>query len=241
MSRDGSTLLVADNTGRSQAIHEFAVADGSVRRVVGVKGDGPLQFSGPCQVWVAPDDFVFVADYCNRRVQVLKPTLDFHDCIGVSGPPVGVCANADIVVVVEGHPVYCISVFRRGGGALVRRFGSKGSGVGQLDSPAVLCFMSGDRHVAVADGTNHRVSVFGIDGTFVRHVGVGVLKYPKGVACSAFDELVVADTKNERVVVFSASGEVVKTMGRGGFHGVAVYGGVVFAQDYDNQKCVMFQ
>jgi hypothetical protein len=49
--------------------------------------------------------------------------------------------------------------------------------------------MSGDRHVAVTDGGNDRVSVFSVDGAFIRHVGVGVLVDPVGIACSAYDEL----------------------------------------------------
>jgi hypothetical protein len=40
--------------------------------------------------------------------------------------------------------------------------------------------MSGDRRVAVAECGNMRVSVFSVDGEFVRHrdVGVGVLSFP---------------------------------------------------------------
>ncbi len=49
VSRDGSTLLVSDGDGGSQAIHEYSVADGSRLRVIGGKGDGPLQFYGPSQ------------------------------------------------------------------------------------------------------------------------------------------------------------------------------------------------
>jgi hypothetical protein len=101
--------------------------------------------------------------------------------------------------------------------------------------------MTGHRHVAVADWGNARVSVFSVEGEFVRHVGVGMLNRPLGVACSAFDELVVADFGNKRVVVFSASGELVMTMGRGGFSGVAIHGGVIVAQDYINEKCVLFK
>jgi DNA-binding beta-propeller fold protein YncE len=103
--------------------------------------------------------------------------------------------------------------------------------------------MSGHRRVAVADSHNSRVSVFSVDGEFVRHVGVGTLTFPTGVACSAFDELVVADTSNYRVAVFSASGELLKTMGRRGFTGVAIHGGTVFAQTvaYGDEICVVFK
>jgi hypothetical protein len=138
-----------------------------------------------------------------------------------------------------------ISVFRRGDGALLRRFGCHGRGDGQLKNPRGLCFMSGHRHVAVADGGNERVSVFSVEGKFVRHVGVGKLKWPSGVACSAFDELVVADRGNKRVVVFSVSGEMLHTMGDGRFMGVAIHGSTIFAQSWDvaavsDNVCVVF-
>jgi hypothetical protein len=82
--------------------------------------------------------------------------------------------------------------------------------------------------------------VFSVGGDFVRHVGVGVLSSPMGVACSAFDELVVADFNGHGVVLFSSSGEVLKRMGSGDFAGVAIHGGTVFAHGYDNQSCVVF-
>jgi hypothetical protein len=84
------------------------------------------------------------------------------------------------------------------------------------------------------------VSVFSVEGEFVRHVGVGELHYPSGVACSAFDELVVADRFNKRVVVFSASGEMLTTMVCDRFTGVAMHGGTIFAQTYTDGKCVLF-
>ncbi len=241
VSRDGSTLLVSDCTGRSHAIHVFRVANGSRLRIIGGAGDGPLQFKHPRQVWIASDDFVFVADYGNDRVQVVTPRLDFHGFVGAGQlkRPVGVCADDDVIMVSE-ETSRRISVFARCDGALLRRFGSEGSGDGQLNYPRGLCFMSGYRHVAVADYGNHRVSVFSVEGEFVRHVGVGELNLPQGVACSAFDEIVVADWRNRRVVVFSASGEMLHTMGGAGLSGVAMHGGTIFAQTYGEDKCVMF-
>jgi tripartite motif-containing protein 2/3/tripartite motif-containing protein 71 len=239
VSRDGSTLLVADGgVGGSHAIHAFRVTDGSRLRVIGGQGDGPLQFSFPCQVWIAPDGHVFVVERVNDRVQVLTPSLDFHCFVGVGQlrTPLGVCADDDIIVVSEWEHRIC--VFNRHDGALLRHFGSLGSGDGQLRFPYGLCFMSGHRHVAIAERKNHRVSVFSVEGEFIRHVGVGQLDSPTGVACSAFDELVVADTRNDRVVVFSASGELLKTMECERVTSVAINGGTIFA--HGNEKCVVF-
>jgi DNA-binding beta-propeller fold protein YncE len=243
VSRDGSTLLVSDSYGGSHTIHVFSVADGSLLRVIGTQGSGPLQFHSPRQVWVASDGFVFVADSKNHRVQVLTPRLDFHGYIGAGQLkiPSGVCVNADVVVVSE-TAAHCITVFSRGGdGAVLRRFGSRGDADCRLQFPLGLCFMSGHRHVAVANWGNDRVSVFSVDGgDFIRHVGIGVLQHPRGVACSTFDELVVADTDNRRVVVFDASGEVARTMGSRGFTGVALRDDTMFAVDADSELCVVF-
>jgi hypothetical protein len=191
-------------------------------------------------VWVASDDFVFVADCGNHRVQVLTPRLDFHGFVGVGQlfAPVGVCAD-DAVIVVSEADAHRINVFKRCDGARLRRFGCEGSGDGQLNTPRGLCLMPGCRYVAVADFCNHRVGVFSVAGEFVRHVGVGKLKWPAGVACSAFDELVVAEKGNGRIVVFSASGETLHTMGGGDFTGVAVHGGTIFAQESVSEKCVV--
>jgi tripartite motif-containing protein 71 len=250
ISRDRSTLLLTSGVYGSQAVHDFSMADGSRRRIIGGSGDGPLQFSGPEEMCIAPDGFVFVAEYGNSRVQVLTPSLDFHAFIGQGRLeyPGGVCANADVVVVSEGD-AHRIAVFNRGDGALLRRFGRRGSGDGELRDPRGVCFLSGDRHVAVADADNHRVSVFSIDGEFIRHIGVGVLSCPQGpvgvagVAASAFDELVVTDTDNRCLRVFSSAGDLLATVGerRGRFTAVAVHGGTVVAVDQSGFAVTVFE
>jgi hypothetical protein len=227
LSADGCTLLASDG---SHAVHEFNIVDGSLLRVVGTNGDGPLQFREPQQLCIASDGFVFIADSGNSRVQVLTPTLDFHRFIGqgqLSGP-IGVCANTDIVVVSD-RPHCRISTFDRASGAPLHHFSSYGTRDGQLRAPGGLCFVSGDRHVAVADYGNRRVIVFSVEGEFIRHVGVGVLSGPMGVVASAFDELVVADYGNRCLRVFSSTGDLLASVGEGSFIAVAVHGSTVFA------------
>jgi DNA-binding beta-propeller fold protein YncE len=246
VSRDGSTLLVSDTGGGSHSISAYNVADGVRKKVFGgpagaAAGSGPLQLNRPCQVWIADDGVVFVADSNNHRVQVLTPGLEA--CVtSLGGPPgtlsgaVGVCANADIVVVSEAR-TRRLTVLKRSDGSVVRRMGCEGSGDGQLKTPQGVCFMSGGSHVAVADSDNGRVCVFGVDGTFLRHVGVGVLRTPLGVACSAFDELVVADTGGGRVRLFSAAGALLKSFGAIHVSGVAIHGSTIFAHDLSSKKC----
>jgi hypothetical protein len=85
------------------------------------------------------------------------------------------------------------------------------------------------------------VSVFSIDGELIRHVGVGVLRRPRGIAASAFDELVVADFGNSCLRMFSATGDLLATVGATGFTGVAVHGGAVFAADDSASTVSVFE
>jgi DNA-binding beta-propeller fold protein YncE len=238
VSPDGGTLMVSDSVERgSLGVYDLSVSRGVLHRLVGGSGDGRLQFNFPEQLYIPPDGFVFVADSGNNRVQVLTPSLNFHCFIGRGelGCPVGVCAGADVVAVSE-QAAARISVFDRGSGALLRRIAC-----GHLSGPGGLCFMSGDRHVAVADRFNHRVSVFSVDGEFIRHVGVGVLSGPMGVAASACDELVVADHGNRCLRVFSDTGDLLASVGTGWFSGVAVHGGCVFAKDESADTVSVFK
>jgi DNA-binding beta-propeller fold protein YncE len=244
VSVDGSTLLVADGGGKSFALHEIT-ADASRLRVVGGKGKRPLQFGGVLhQVWIDADGFVFVVDAGNKRVQVLTPTLDFHGFVGlgVLDAPAGVCANSDVIVVSEKYAGR-ITVFTRADGTRRRMFGLMPQQPNryairwrdsELSFPLGLCFMSGDSRVAVADYVASRITVFGIDGEFIRHVGEGVLSCPHGAACTAFDELIVADS--DRVVLFGPSGSMLATFGSACFTGIAMHPGrgVVFAVASDS-------
>lgn len=243
LSRDGSTLLVADCCGGSHSVHLFNVRDGAYIRRIGSSGVGPLQFWNPRQLWIASDDFVFVADFRNGRIQVLTPRFDFHGFLGEArlAGPAGVCGDDTSVFVSEMYESR-ISVFNRSDGALLRRFGSRGCGDGQLWYPRGLCITGESHYIAVADYSNNRVCVFTIDGVFSHHVGASELRAPTSVTAAATGgELVVADSANNRVVVFDASGGLLHTFGHGCFTGVAIHGTTVFAQTFSRGKCVVFK
>jgi hypothetical protein len=219
----------------------------TARRIIGGAGDGPLQFKAPRQICVASDGFVFIADHGNGRVQVLSPDLTFHRFIGEGQlhDPSGVCANADIVVVSQ-TLFRQISVFRRDDGALVRHFSSQGrpGADGKLLWPASICFLPSDRHIAVADPNRGRVSIFkfSVDGDFkfIRNVGVGVLRSPRAVACSAYGELVVVGS-NCICVIDSNDRVWTLRVGDGRCSSVAVHGCTVVALSQSGRHCVVLE
>jgi hypothetical protein len=255
VSRDGSTILVSNVTTHS--IHEYGVADGCLRRVIGKNGRGALQFHQPGQVCFAPDDYVFVADAGNNRVQVLTPQLEFYSFLGIGTltSPTWVCASAEVVVVagtqaVARHVWYdlnylpalappardrdrdiTVTVIRRRNGDVVHQFRS---GCGTLVGLSLTQLGKG-LNIVIAD--KRHVAVFGLDGTKSRELCGGMVSHATGMACAASGEVIVADA-NDRIVVFSATGELLHTFACKS-HGIAVHGHTIFALDANSKQCVV--
>ena len=97
----------------------------------------------------------------------------------------------------------------------VRTFGQRGVEEGQLNCPRGID-VSATGQVYVTNNSNHCVSVFREDGTFIRTIGQGKLKYPWDVLVHSSGLVYVADSLNYRIAVFSQEGELVRTFGSKG-------------------------
>jgi hypothetical protein len=210
---DGSSrIFTTDNV---TSIYVRSAANGALLHTVSC-------FHDIGQACACADGFVFVADARNNRIVVLTPQLGFHGFVGehVLDRPIGVCADADVVVVSEKWR-HCIAVFRRSDGVLLRRFGSaRGRDAGmKLQFPGDLCILSANQRVAVLHGPGFGVSVFTIQGALIRHISE--CRSPAwSIACSAFDELVVITSTEIRV--YNSDGEVCRTVVGSFYRGVAV-------------------
>jgi len=66
------------------------------------------------------------------------------------------------------------------------------------------------------DSKNHRIVVFGPDGTLVRSMGApGQLSFPNGIVVDAQGNIEVSDSNNGRLVVFSPYGKMMATISQG--------------------------
>ena len=97
----------------------------------------------------------------------------------------------------------------------VRTFGQHGQGEGQLKYPRRID-LTANGQLYVANESNHCVSVFREDGTFIRTIGQGKLQCPRDVIVHSSGLLYVADGKNHRIAVFSQEGELFCTFGSRG-------------------------
>ena len=134
--------------------------------------------------------------------------------------PRGIAVNSNkgliAVTDVNGH---CILLLDKEGNFL-RKFGCKGTDIGQLDSPSDITFLN-DSEILVAEELNHRIQQFNVHTgkgvkTFGKHgEGVGEFRNPTGVYRDGEERIFVADFNNSRIQVFTKEGEPVFSFGSG--------------------------
>jgi len=170
---DGPVAVVADTHNHRLAL--WRVRDGTLVRHVGSEGTAPGQFNRPTAVTVVParstgtdEAWLVVADTDNHRVQVLTRTgtvvrvlqgdaaIKFGDFLfGVT-----VCLGTGEVLASDYNNHRLVSWrLSDGGGLRVVCGGVQGSGPGQLSFPYGVV-ASGDGSLWVAEGGNHRLSLF---------------------------------------------------------------------------------
>lgn len=99
----------------------------------------------------------------------------------------------------------------------VGKFGTHGSGRGQLEHPHYIAVSSTNR-VIVSDSNNHRVQIFDVNGRVLKAFGSegsdeGQFKFPRGVAVDDQGYIVVADSGNNRIQMFTPEGDFLASFG----------------------------
>ena len=205
ISTDGHILAV--DCHRLQKI----TFDGVCIKSVGSNqtGSGQQQFSYPMGIAVQPKTGqIFVADYCNNRIQVFNNDLTFARTITLGKQFSYPC---DVSLDSVGHLYVavwnndCITKLTSTG-QYITRFTSSETTPGKLYRPSSLT-VSNDL-VYVSEACGRCVSIFDTEGKFLHCFGEegsgeGELDYPHGITIDAFGfNLYVSDTRNNRVVIF---------------------------------------
>lgn len=189
--------------------------EGKWLRSFGAKGDGPREFSGPLGVAVS-HGIVYVADTGNSRVQVLTVDGIFIRQITLKAQkkgsneldaPVGVAVDVqdNIYVLDAGANAVRVLDFS---GALVRTFGSRGSGIEGFEKPqGIAVDLRGN--IYVADTGNFKIKKFDPRNRLVGSIGSegdgqGQFREAVGVAVDRENRIWALDAEKNSVQVFTA-------------------------------------
>jgi DNA-binding beta-propeller fold protein YncE len=234
-------------------LHMHSLADGSLVRSIGARGNGKGQFNfflgGLC---VSPDGgSVVVAEYGNNRVQQVRIADGSWVRFvgeGVLKSPEFVDCNADVIAVSESD-WHRISVFSWADGSVRARFGGYGGGPSQLKHPRGVRLLADGSGLVVADYANHRLCVFTLSGEFVAAVGSREqgLHFPRDVLeCVQDGSFIVANYGSDNLVKLSRDGAKVEVygtygIGDGEFNGptalAAFSSGAILVRHCDGSRC----
>lgn len=217
----------------------------------GSQGDNDGEFRYPCGIFIsgsaeangsdgAEAGEVYVSDREKHHIAVFSKDGTFLRKWGVDGygdaefkEPFGIIVEADsegkmeVYVSDLGNPV--IQVFDTEGN-FIRKFGSGGTGDGQLLGTSGMCMGTGDNgetELYVCDGQNHRIQVFDKQGKFLRKWGSegngeGQFEVPNFVCFLDGKETInpaevyVSDFNNHRIQVFDKQGRFLRKWGSEG-------------------------
>ena len=171
------------------------------------------------RVTTGPNDEVVIADYGNKEVIIFDKDLKLIRAFGQgSGDgklnyPIGVAVGHHVIAVSEwyDHVVKNYSLQ----GDYLSKFGSRGSGDGQFNSPQGLCFNSKGL-LYVVDTDNCRVQVFRENNVFLFKFGSkghypGQFQGARYIAVDSSDQVYVTDRCNDAgISVFSEDGHFIR-------------------------------
>jgi len=172
-------IYVSDGYGNAR-VHRFT-SDGKLIQSWGEPGTGPSQFNLPHDIWVLPDERVFLADRENDRIQIFSLSGKFIEQWTHIQRPTGLCVRDGLIYVSELWWIPGQRSYRRGkiekdepgrvtvmdmNGKVLARFGHEGerTAPGNFIAPHGICADSrGDIYVSevthTVGGSHGRVPV----------------------------------------------------------------------------------
>ena len=213
-----AVLAFAALAPAAQAVPPFLSSWGS-------EGAGDGQFHTPDGMSMDSAGGLYVADRDNDRVQVFNADGTFQaswkDGLGLKQPYGTAVDDRGSIYVIDNGNNRVVQL--SGAGALVRAWGSKGVGAGQLNDPRGIG-VGPDGTVYVADHGNNRVVAFTADGQFLRMwgrnggdgtagSGPGEFDQPRGVVTDAAGDVYVVEKRNNRVQEFTSDGQFLNAFG----------------------------
>ncbi|MFM8398428.1 MAG: hypothetical protein ACKOAH_11425, partial [Pirellula sp.] len=162
---DGTIYL--SEYGEYDRIYKYT-ADGQYVDRMGQHGDQPFEFSRPQSMAVDEQGFLWVADSCNHRIQIIDWKEDKARVVGILGEqgsgvgqlqfPYGMTLAPDDRLVVSEYGNHRVQCWTRQGKP-ISSWGTAGKEPGQLNQPWAVA-MDSKQRVYVVDSGNNRVQRF---------------------------------------------------------------------------------
>ncbi|NLM16390.1 MAG: hypothetical protein GX221_01590 [Candidatus Riflebacteria bacterium] len=194
---------------------------GKIAKIVARSGKDQGELYGPIGVDINRNDVFAVAEFKNKRVQILDKygnclkILIYREEKQVNGKttssslaPRGVKWNSEghlIVTYPLYHQIVCWDVRN---GTVLWRYGTgkEGSDRGMVYNPSFIA-QSRDGNYLVSDTLNHRILEISNEGMFLNHysqqgTSPGRLRSPRGLLLTDDDNLYIADQGNARFHIF---------------------------------------
>jgi hypothetical protein len=218
VSPDGRTMIVSYTLFDVLAVYDVALPSFTESHTIGQHGFGPAEFKNPTRVCFVDAGSFLVCDTANGRVQHLTLAGEFLDSFDAWRRPYSIAAHGTLAAV--GTTSCTIGLYSLETHEYVRRFSQRGKGPGDIGHlPANMRFTPDGTCLLVAEQVTGRLSLFSIEGEFLRHFGLGVLaeKAPRDVVFGADNTIIVSEEDSGRISVFSfEDGAHIKSWGSEG-------------------------
>lgn len=173
------------------------------------QGSAPGEFSQPSAVAVDKAGNVYVGDAANSGIQVHSGSVwrQWNVSIGVAG--LSLDGHGHVFATDGQNTVWELTA---GDGRVIRKWGTGGTGPGQLSGVGAIAVDPRSGRAYVADANNHRVQVFTSAGKWLfswpTPPQVGGTTVPNGLALDGRGHLYVAYGGSNQVVRFSLGGRL---------------------------------
>jgi DNA-binding beta-propeller fold protein YncE len=138
---------------------------GELKRVIGQRGTGNLEFNFPTYIWIDSDGKIYIVDSMNFRVQVLSSDGEFLSSFGRQGDATGSFARPRGIATDSKGNIYVVDALFNNvqifdiSGNLLYYFGSQGTGKYQFWMPSGI-FIDQNDYIYISDSYNGRVQIF---------------------------------------------------------------------------------
>ena len=243
-NKDGIWALTCDS---HHCVYMFDSHDKLIR-TFGCKGSAKGQFRYPYGLAFDIDNYLYVSDFENGRVQRFDVSGRYVCEYGKQGRsdgdldgPLGVVVHSSKVFVADTKN-HRVSVFQLNGKfcSIIR--------LGHLNNPHGVTVTTNNQ-LLVADHRNNCIFSFALDGTYIGKFGNSQLTEPYGLATDIHGFVLVTEFGNNCVTVFDQDGAFVYSYGSSGSaHGqfscpreIAVSpNGSIYVADYSNRRVQIF-